>query len=69
MQMVICLEHKMRLSWLTGYCSNPPCILSSDQENDIPLAGIHIVVLKEVEFVHAIFLELTESHEQPDCSS
>jgi len=41
-------------------------ILPSDEENNIPLAGVDIVVLEEEELVHAVFLERAELDEQAD---
>jgi hypothetical protein len=44
-------------------------MVASNQEDDIPLARIHIMVLKEEHFVDSIFLEPAELDKQADGSS
>ena len=48
----------------TCYRLNCLCMVASNQEDDIPLARIHVVVLKEEHFVDSIFLEPTELDKQ-----
>lgn len=47
-------------------CYRPNClrILAPDQENDVPLALVDIVVLKEEQLVDSIFLERAELDEK-----
>jgi hypothetical protein len=54
---------------LTSYCPSLLGIFSADEEDHVPLGSIDIVVLKEEDFVYAIFLQCAELDEQTDCSS
>ena len=54
---------------LTGYRSDGPRILASCEEDYVPLALVDIVILKEEELVHAIFLERAELDKQTDDGS
>jgi hypothetical protein len=48
----------------TCYCARLFGILAANEENDIPLAGVDIVVFQEKDLVYAIFLKGAELDEQ-----
>jgi hypothetical protein len=53
----------------TSYGPYGLCILASTEEDDVPLTGIHIVVLEEENLVNPIFLESTELDKESDSCS
>jgi hypothetical protein len=63
------IEWQTRDRGHTGYRPHSLCILASTEEDDIPLTGVHIVVLEEEDLVNSIFLESTELDKQPDSGS
>ena len=53
----------------TCYCARLFGILAANEEDDIPLAGIDIVVFQKENLVYAIFLERTELDEKTNSPS
>lgn len=49
---------------LTSYRPHLLRVLASNEEDNVPLAGVDIVVLEEEELVDAVFLESAELDEQ-----
>jgi len=53
----------------TGYRPNDLRILPPDEEDNVPLAGIDIVILQEEQLVDPIFLERAEFDKEADDAS
>jgi hypothetical protein len=56
-------------NWRTCYHAYLLCIFSSDHEDDVPLAGVNVVVLEEEWLVNAILLESAEFDDEANSAS
>jgi hypothetical protein len=50
------------------YHANLVGVLSSDQEDNIPLAGVDVVILQEEWLINAILLKSAELDDKTDCA-